>query len=253
MLVAMSLYCPRACGLTLLALLCGCHLVFPFDPPGPPIDLGVAVDGAKDDALKTDADVVMDLLSPADGKLPQGDVPQVDGQPLDGPSGEQVATTVPCSSKGKPPPLPVTGWTSSKMRLCEKASSTIMTQCKAADLCNTTGGWSLCEPGDYLNNGGKNAGTTIKAWLKACVRSGGASYTPTSSICAGCNITSALKTTTHWTCGGASLPYSIYKHMGLQTGNICQRVGINDVSTEGFWTTATSSTASSAGAVCCHP
>jgi hypothetical protein len=212
MLVAMSLYCPRACGLTLLALLCGCDQVFPFDPPAPP-DLGVAVDSTKGDVLKSDADAAMDLLLPADGKLPLVDGPLGDGPLGDGPPVDQkVTTTVPCSSKGKPLPLPVTGWNSSKMRLCEKASSTIMTQCKAADLCNTTGGWSLCEPGDYLNNGGKNAGTTIKAWLKACVRSG-----------------------------------------GLQTRNICQRVGINDVSTEGFWTAATSSTASSAGAVCCHP
>ena len=97
------------------------------------------------------------------------------------------------------------------------------------------------------------AGTSITAWLKACIRSGGTSYAPMSTICAGCNQTPAPPTATRWKCTGALLPYNTSKHVGLQTGTSCRRVGINKVSTEGFWTPSASSTATADGAVCCHP
>jgi hypothetical protein len=234
------------------ALLCGCHRIFPFDLPDAPADLGVAVDGAKGDVLKTDADAVMDLISPADGKLlqdgPQVDGPQVDGLPID----QMVTLTAPCSSKGKPLVSPVAGWDSSKMRLCQKIGNSTLTQCQAAALCNPAG-WSLCEPGDYRKNGGDIAGTSITAWLKACIRSGGTSYAPMSKICGGCNITTASKTPTHWSCSGTSFPISIYKYVGLRTGDSCKRVGVNHTNNEGFWIPSTSSTSTTDGAVCCHP
>jgi hypothetical protein len=129
-----------------------------------------------------------------------------------------------------------------------------MTQCDAKLLCNSTGGWSLCTSADYINNGGKQDGTVtiFRAWIKACVRSGGAGHAPTIAICPSCTFTSLTSTPISWTCAGGSEITAVSPYMGLQAWISCKRVGINSKGTEGYWSPVTSSMISAVGAVCCR-
>jgi pentapeptide MXKDX repeat protein len=130
---------------------------------------------------------------------------------------------------------PLFVWPAGKMVMCSAGKN--ITPCGAPAICNTAAGWSLCTASQYLARGGKTTAPPLQdnAWLSGCIRSGGAPYAPTDTLCPGnCKAGSAPAATVAWQCGPGSFTRSD-AYLAVLTRTACRRVGVNSAAYEGFW------------------
>ena len=239
--------------------LAGCQWILPFGTPrldeGSASDLvgerriaeaSAPVDGTRRELGKKD-------VEPRDAKPNEArpkDAGLKEAAPKD--AGLKEATPAadggsqPCASNASPITSP-SGWAAS-MRLCMR--STKVNQCLAELACGA--GWHLCSASEYLLYGGDKEGPGSLAWIKGCVRTGGLPFAPTNGLCSTiCSPPAPIANANNsWPCGPGSGVGSPSSNIGLITSSLCHRVGVNDKTTEGFWSPLQVYLTESA-AVCC--
>jgi hypothetical protein len=230
-------------------LLCGC-VRLGFDEERPVgTDHGATPDAALDapavDAPLSDAPVDPDGAV-VDAPLLVDVVIKPDKAPADKTVALPDGLAATACASGKPPTFVY----APNMVICSLTSSGF-SQCGVPLFCNVAGGWSSCTASQFRARGGKTKGTPIKAWLRSCVRDGANATTPTDSNCTCGKIIVGPAIPLAWICSGASSISSIQQYMGVATYVSCQRVGVNQSSTEAFWRPTAATTALSA-MVCCR-
>lgn len=126
----------------------------------------------------------------------------------------------------------------------------LVDQCNAeANSCGP--GWSMCTATQFKARHG-NLPAKALAWIKGCVRDGGAAFAPTDSLCAlGCDSTSMAPAQVAWRCSDGARTDIFTKTIGLSSNTDCFRVGVNETSTEAMWK-AQMTTLTLFAAVCCR-
>lgn len=229
-----------------------------LDPPNDQrsTDTPAPADGAADSAAPIDAarDVASLLDTPRDSAPPPEDVardmaPSADVMApdftlyydtrLDGP------LTVACTLGRLRYVYP-----SGTMVIC--GSEGILDQCSSEGLCSSTGPWKPCTATEYQQRGGASIPMPIQAWIGGCVREGATPTAPSNSSCSVCSQARDQLHDLGWACSTSTVTFSdSYTNVGVMTATTCNRVGIDDPSTEAYWQ-ASGSTKAYSSTLCCR-
>jgi hypothetical protein len=176
-----------------------------------------------------------DAFSGPDGQAP-ADVATVghsDLGPQDGP-----VSTGPCSALALAVP-----W-NANMAICQVPDSTRPNQCDANSLAGKDNPhcgpeWHLCTASEYLTNGGdqvppSDIGSGMY-WLAGCIREGAGLFAPTNAVCTTCHVRGSGSLEVAWECAATQSFGLSEAPLGLAAASGCNRVGIDDPATEGFW------------------
>ncbi len=198
----------------------------PTTDPGRSLELAAAVDRAPHLESSTPLDGNAGLDTPGDG--PRADVGSVGGC---APGNEAVIVD-------------------QNLVFCT-APTPLYSQCTAAMACDGAAGWRLCPAPSYLQRFAVAHPPVPQAWIAGCVRDGGQTMSPTSTVCSSCTSATTTAIEVAWSCTThLAAAITAAREAGLVSESQCLRVGANAVATAGYWLPQWAGALKSAAACC---